>query len=227
MRKALNDNPVVQICVIGVLLVFGGIFIVSRMGSSGGSSDQSSASSTTPTTASAVPGTSTSPTGSAVTGDSSVGAPGTASATSVPPSASAATASAPAGTVSPQALIPGPGLPKNVIVSWARGNAIVLLIVRNAGIDDRFVRASVETLNGERGITVFVARASQIARYSRITQGVGVNRVPALVVVRPRSGGSTVPEASVSYGFRNAQSVVQSVHNALYRGPDNLPYDPG
>lgn len=227
MRKALNENPVVQICVIGVLIVLAGVFFVTRMGGSSGSSDQSSGSGPTPTTAAAVPGTSTSPTGSAVTGDSGAGAAGASGATSVSPSASAATASAPAGTVSPQALVPGPGLPKNVISSWARGNAIVLLIVRGAGVDDRLVRGSVETLNGERGISVFVARASQIARYSRITQGVGVNRVPALVVVRPRSDGSTVPEASVSYGFRNGQSVVQAVHNALYRGPDDLPYDPG
>jgi hypothetical protein len=223
MRKALNENPVVQICVIGLLVVLAGVFLVSRMGSSSGSGGQSSGSST-PTTASAVPGTSTSPTGSAVTGDSSAGA---TSATSIPPAASSATASPTAGTVSPQALVPGPGLPKNVIVDWARGNAIVLLIVRGGGIDDRLVRASVETLNGERGVSVFVARAGQIARYSRITQGVGVNRVPALVVVRPRSGGSSVPEAEVSYGFRNGQSVVQAVHDALYQGPDDLPYDPG
>jgi hypothetical protein len=219
MRQALNENPVVQICVIGVLIVVTGFFLVTRMKSSSGSDSSSSG---TPTTA-AAPGTSTSPTGSAVTGDSTAVVPGTAS--SVPPTASAA--AAPAGTVSPEALVAGPGLPKPVIASWRHGNAIVLLIVRNAGVDDKLVRASVETLSGEGGISVFVARASQIARFSRITQGVGVNRVPALVVVRPRRGGSSVPEASVSYGFRNSQSVVQTVHDALYKGPDDLPYDPG
>ena len=71
-----------------------------------------------------------------------------------------------------------------------------------------------------------VARASQVARYSRITQGVGVSQAPALVVVRPRSGGSSVPEATVDYGFRTPQGVVQAVHDALYKGPDDLPYDP-
>jgi hypothetical protein len=30
----------------------------------------------------------------------------------------------------------------------------------------------------------------------------------------------------VSYGYRNSQSVVQAVHDALYTGRDNLPYSP-
>jgi hypothetical protein len=71
-----------------------------------------------------------------------------------------------------------------------------------------------------------VARAKDVAGYSRITQGVGVNRAPALVVVRPRDVSGSVPQAQVSYGFRNSQSVVQAVHDALYTGRDNLPYSP-
>jgi hypothetical protein len=55
---------------------------------------------------------------------------------------------------------------------------------------------------------------------------VGVNRVPALVVVRPRRLSGSVPEAQVSYGFRNSQSVVQAVQDALYSGKDDLPYSP-
>ena len=35
-----------------------------------------------------------------------------------------------------------------------------------------------------------------------------------------------VPEAQVSYAFRNSQGVVQAVHDALYSGPDDLPYSP-
>ena len=31
----------------------------------------------------------------------------------------------------------------------------------------------------------------------------------------------------MSYGFRNSQSVVQAVKDALYKGRDNLPYNPG
>jgi len=46
------------------------------------------------------------------------------------------------------------------------------------------------------------------------------------VVVRPRKESGAVPEAQVSYGFRNSQSVVQAVHDALYNGPNDLPYSP-
>jgi hypothetical protein len=111
------------------------------------------------------------------------------------------------------------------MVSWARGDAIVLLIVRGGATDDRLVRQSVQALS-EPGVAVFVARAKDIARYSRITQGVGVSQVPALVVVRPRRVSGSVPQAEVSYGFRNSQSVVQAVHDALYTGRDDLPYSP-
>ena len=36
----------------------------------------------------------------------------------------------------------------------------------------------------------------------------------------------SVPEAQVSYGFRDSQGVVQAVHDAVYSGKDNLPYSP-
>ena len=73
------------------------------------------------------------------------------------------------------------------------------------------------------GVAVFGTRASGIARYTRITQGVNVDRVPALVVVRPQGGGTGVAE--VRYGFRSADSVVQAVRDVLYRGP-NVGYRP-
>ena len=129
-------------------------------------------------------------------------------------------------TVSPDALVPGPGLPRPVISAWNHGDAVVLLIARGGATDDRLVRSSVEALS-EPGVAVFVAKAGKVARYSRITQGVGVNRVPALVVVRPKRLSGGTPRATVSYGFRDSQSVVQAVHDALYSGKDNLPYNPG
>jgi hypothetical protein len=129
-------------------------------------------------------------------------------------------------TVSPDALIPGPGLPRPVIEAWKRGDTVVLLIVRRGGIDDRLVQSSAASLSGDSGVALFTARANRIARYSRITQGVGVSQVPALVVVRPKRVSGAVPEAQVTYGFRNSQGVVQAVHDAVYSGKDNLPYSP-
>jgi hypothetical protein len=213
MREALNSNPVVQIAVIGVLIAVVGVFFMMNMkkGSSGSSTESSAASSTV------VPGT-TSPTTVSPDGTASA-APSTAGSVSSVPVPSA-------GTVSADALIPGPGLPAPVVRAWKGGDAIVLLVVRGGGIDDRLVRGSVQSLSGDGGVSVFVTRAKHVARYSRITQGVGVNQTPALVVVRPRSESGSVPEAQVSYGFRNSESVVQAVQDALYSGRDELPYYP-
>ena len=122
--------------------------------------------------------------------------------------------------------MPGPGLPADVAQAYKGGNAVVLLIVKDGATDDDLVRDSVSQIS-RSGVSVFVAPASDVARYSRITQGAGVNRVPALVVVRPRSTGGQVPQATVSYGFRSTASVVQAVDDALYRGPDDVPYHPG
>ncbi len=129
-------------------------------------------------------------------------------------------------TVDPQALVPGPGLPAPFIDAWKSGKAVVLLIVRNHGIDDQLVTRSVRGLSGDPGLAVFVAHANQVARYSRITQGVGVSQAPALIIVRPKKVSGSVPEAQVTYGFRDSQTVVQYVHDALYSGKDDLPYSP-
>jgi len=217
MRQAINSNPMVQVAVIGVLILLVGVFFMMNMKKKG------SASSSTPTSPTAA-----SATGTATPGSSSAG---TASPTLVPGASAGAgssSASAPSisGSVSPDALVPGPGLPRPVVAAWKGGDAVVLLIVRSGGIDDRLVRGSVESLSADPGVSVFVTRAKDVARYSRITQGVGLNRAPALVVVRPRKQSGTTPEAQVSYGFRNSQSVVQAVHDALYSGPDDLPYSP-
>jgi hypothetical protein len=146
-----------------------------------------------------------------------------------PPAGAASAATGivpPATTVDPQALVPGPGLPRPVIDAWRNGQAVVLLVVRNHGIDDSLVSRSVRGLSGDSNLSVFVVHANKIARYSRITQGVGVSQVPALLVIRPKRVTGSVPEAQVTYGFRDSQTVVQYVHDALYSGKDDLPYSP-
>jgi hypothetical protein len=183
-----------------------------------GSSDSSSSG----TTAASATGAATPATGGATAAPSAATAAGAAATGSVgtvtPPPAT--------GTVSPGALIPGPGLPRPVVAAWKGGDTVVLLVVRQGGIDDRLVRSSVRSLTADGGVSIFVTRANKVARYSRITQGVGVSQAPALVVVRPKRVSGAAPEAQVSYGFRDAQGVVQAVHDAVYSGKDNLPYSP-
>jgi len=213
MRDAINNNPKVQLAVVAVLLLLGGIVILpSMMGHQG-----SSSSGTTTNTVSAQAST---PNGTVdMTVQTTQPAPGAAGA-------GAGAVAPPAQTVSPGALVPGPGLPAPVIDAWKGGKAVVLLVVRNHGIDDRLVRRSVARLSGDSNLAIFVVRANRVARYSRITQGVGVSQAPALLVIRPRKVSGSVPEAQVTYGFRDSQTVVQYVHDALYSGKDDLPYSP-
>lgn len=218
MRQALNSNPMVQIGVVAVLILVVGLMMMTNLKKGNKSSPASSSSD-----ASALSSSGSSSSGSApitttpVTGSATAAAPATGATPSLVPST---------GTVTPEAVVPGPGLPASVVKAWKSGDAVVLLVVRNGGVDDRLVGRSVRTLSGDKGLAVFVTQAKGVARYSRITEGVGVDRAPALVVVRPRQDTGSVPQAQVSYGFRNSQGVVQAVHDALYTGRDDLPYSP-
>jgi hypothetical protein len=207
MRQAINNNPIAQIAILGGLALVAVLFFMTSMkkGSSGSASTASTAAAP-PVAGAAAPG-------------GAVPAPGSASSVpAAPPTTS--------GSVRPDALVPGAGLPKPFISAWKRGDTVVLLVVRQGGIDDRLVRSSVRSLSGQSNVSVFVTRANRVARYSRITQGVGVSQAPALVVVRPKRLSGPAPEAQVAYGFRDAQGVVQAVHDAVYSGKDNLPYSP-
>jgi hypothetical protein len=223
MRKALNDNPVAQIAVLGVLAVVVAFLFMTRVMKS----DESSTA-TTPTTSSATAApTATTPT-PPPEASAEVAPTGAAPSSSVPaaPAVPEAGASATGQASVPSKLVAGPGLPRPVAAAWEDGKAVVLFVFRNHGIDDHAVRASVERLRGRSDLAVFVTHAGQIARYARITEGVNVDRVPALVVVRPRRLTRGAPTATVSYGFRGDDSVEQAVRDALYDGPRNLPYHP-
>ncbi len=202
IRQALNENRTVQLAVVGVLMVLAALMVMSGSLTGGGSTSEQSAS-----PVSTLPGAASSSSGAA---------PGTGGITPVPA----------ASTVTAKAFEPGPGLPGEVVAAHERGQTVVLLVVRAGGIDDRMVRGAVDRLRGDSRLAVFVTRADGIARYSRITQGVGVNQVPALVVISPQRKPGAAPEATVDYGFRSATSVVQAVRDAAYQGR-NRGYDPG
>ena len=222
MRKALNDNPVAQIAVLGVLAVVVGFLLLTRVASNSGG--DSSATSTTASGAAATPApadgsdTSTVPSTTPATGSDE--APSTPSdGATVPPAGSAS--DAPVGK-----FVAGPGLPASVVKAYADDKTVVLLVLRHRGIDDDQLRRNVERLRGRSDVALFVTNAGHIARYSRITQGVNVDRVPALIVLRPRHLTHGTPTASVSYGFRGPESVDQAISDALYKGPSNLPVLP-
>lgn len=120
---------------------------------------------------------------------------------------------------------PVPPPPSAVTAAYKAGETVVLLIVREGGIDDHMVREDTGALEGVPGVALFVVPAKRIARYAAITEGAGVNRVPALVVVRPKNLSHGAPTASVDYGYQGAESVVQAVVDARYKG-NTLSYHP-
>jgi hypothetical protein len=145
-------------------------------------------------------------------------------AAEVPVEATAVEAVAPEAVASTTASavtspVPAPPLPKAVTSAYESGKTVVLLIVRDGGIDDEEARRAVEEVRSVPDTAVFVVPAGEIARYAAITLGVDVNRVPALVVMRPKQLSEAGPEASVSYGFQTSQGVEQAVRDARYDGP--------
>lgn len=197
MREQLNSNPLVQLAVLGVLLVGAALFFMSS--GSGGEEEES--------------------------------AGATEAALSVEGEVEEAPEAAAGGSLSSalsavnQAAAVAPPLPRPVLDAWKANETLVLLFIRDGGIDDRLVKSATTSLGAFPDAKVFVVPAAKISRYAAITEGVGVDRVPALVVVRPKSLKKTVPTASVSYGFQSPQSVTQAVIDAGYEGK-TLDYHP-
>jgi hypothetical protein len=204
MREALNSNPLVQLGVVGVLLVVVAVFFMS----SGGGEEEESSGGTTEATVSVA--------GTGASGSASGATPGEAveGALEAATGASAESLSAAAG-----APLAAPPPPQPVLDAWKANRTLVLLFVRNGGIDDRLVETATTGLAGFRDAAVFVIPAAKISRYAAIAEGVGVDRVPALVVVTPKHLDKTVPTASVSYGFQSSESIAQAVIDAGYEGP--------
>ena len=208
MREKLNENPLAQVAVLGVLALIVGFLLITRM--SGGSDETATPAATdsTPTTE----------------------ATATTPALPTTPPEGVAPASTPDGAAIPATggkFKAGPGLPKDVVKAYDSGKVVVLLVVRNGGIDDDKVKATSDRLRGRSDTALFVVETKNVADYSRIAQGVDLRQTPALIVLRPKKlNQGPEPTATVEYGFRGPDSVTQVVEDALYKGPDDLPYYP-
>ena len=199
MREKLNSNPLAQVAVIGVLLLATGFFVLSSMGGGGKSAGSSSASSTVTTT---LP-----------EGSPTAGAPVPVEGAPAPVSLAAA----------PE--VPAPPLPRPVTRAFSANRTVVLLIRKKGAYEDGLVARTTRRLRSISRVSAFIVPAKQIARYAAITQGVDVDRVPALVVVRPKRLADGVAIASVSYGVQSLESARQAVRDARYNGA-TLTYHP-
>jgi hypothetical protein len=209
MRKALNDNPVAQIVVVAVLAVVVLFMLLTRMGGSSASTSSSPATTAAPVAGATVP-------------DSTAPDSGATPAPAAPSPDPAAGGGAPAN------FAPGPGLPAPVVNAYKGGQTVVVLVTKHAGFDDRILRTTVGHLRGRADVAVFTTSAKHIADYARVTEGLDVDRAPALVVMRPKrlTPAGSMPQATVSYGFRSADSVDQAIRDAQYKGKTDLPFYP-
>jgi len=146
-----------------------------------------------------------------------------AAAPASPTAASTGTSTDPTASLTASASVPAPPLPAPLVAAHEHGDTVVLLVVKPSGIDDRMVVQASSTLLGEPGVALFVVPVDNLARYAAITQGVGLDRTPALIVMRPGDSGQA--QASIQYGFQTPESIVQAVSDARYRGP-TLTYAP-
>lgn len=204
MREKINSDPRFQIGIV-VVLVAAAAFMFLKPG--GG---EESAEAPTEATV-AIAGTEASGTATGATAGEAVEG---AVAGAIEAAASEASAAAIAGT------IPPPPLPAPVAAAYDADKTVVLLVVDDAGIDDRLVTEAVRGLRAHPEVATFIVPAKQVSRYAAITLGTAVQQVPALLVMRPRKLSGGVPQASVDYGFQTPQSVVQAVVDAGYKGPE-------
>lgn len=232
MREKLNENPMIQAAVLGVLAIVVGFLLFTRM--SGPKPGPGPGLPATDPAAAVAPGTDAAATGAPTTdqapGGDATQAPG---GNATPPP----TPDAPTGG---DGFVAGPGLPEDVAAAYKADKVIALLVIREhpqncfksadkacAGLDDQRLEQMVGALRSRSDTAVFITHAYRLAHYSRIAAGVDIDRTPALLVIQPkRLTQGPLPVASVSYGFRGKDSVDQTIRDALYDGHTNLPYYP-
>jgi hypothetical protein len=202
VREKLNESPAAQ---VGLVLVLVAVAAFVFLGSSGGEEEGGEEAAPTEVVATV--------NGATATGSS----PGEAVEGAVESLEEEGAASA--GETMPTS-VPAPPPPRPVTAAYESGQTVVLLVVHDGGIDDVLTRTASEAVATVPGAALFVVPARQIARYAAITVGLDVNRVPALIVMRPKHLSHGIPQASVDYGFQTAESVAQDVRDASYEGPE-------
>lgn len=195
MREKLNENPIAQVVLVGVLLVMAAVFLLGKMG---GGSEEEGESAESPAASAAVASVET----ELETGGQPIKLPAPGSGPGSPPAP-----------------------PRPVVSAFNAGETVAILFVGDGGVDDQLVAGAVRPLKAMSRVALFVVPSHQLARYVSIAEGVELNRVPALVVLRPKALTHGYDAASVHYGFQGPESLVQAVVDARYRGK-SLPYHP-
>ncbi len=124
------------------------------------------------------------------------------------------------GTAEVPTSIPAPPPPREFTAAYDSGQTVVLLVVHNGGIDDKLAARAAGAIEGMSGVTLIRVPLKQLPRYASVTVGLALNRMPALVVMRPQKLSHGVPQATVDYGFQTTATMAQAVRDAAYKGPE-------
>jgi len=178
MREKLNENPKAQVALVAILVVVGAFIFLKGSGGE----EEESAGATEATVAVA---------GTGAVGTATGATPGEAVESAVQSLETGATASVAATPVS----VPTPSPPRRLLSAYDANRIVVLLIVRKGGIDSAFTAQASALLKAAPKVALFVVSAKHIARYAALTIGLEVNRVPALVVLRPKRLSRGTPQA--------------------------------
>lgn len=199
MREKLNENPMAQVGLVVILIAVVGYML---LGKGGGEEEVAEE-----------------PVIASVNGVTATGAtPGEAVEGAVESLEAGGAVAGGSGEI--PTSVPAPPPPAPVTAAYEAGNTVVLLVVHDGGIDRSLTAAATAHVAGIPGTKLFVVPVGQLARYASITVGLDLNRVPALVVMRPRNLSDGIPQATVDYGFQTPASVVQAVRDASYAGPE-------
>ncbi|HEX5609929.1 MAG TPA: hypothetical protein VFX45_07545 [Solirubrobacterales bacterium] len=200
MREKLNENPMAQIGLVVILILVVGYML---LGKGGGEEEEA---------------VEEGPVVASVNGVTATGAtPGEAVEGAVE-SLEAGAVGAGSGEI--PTSVPAPPPPAPVTAAYESGRVVILLVVHDGDIDRTLTRAATDYVAGLPGTKLFVVPVRQLARYASITVGLDLNRVPALVVMRPRQLSDGIPQATVDYGFQTPASLLQAVRDAAYAGPE-------
>jgi hypothetical protein len=115
-------------------------------------------------------------------------------------------------------------VPRRLAFAYLLDKVVAVLVAQQGAPVDAIVQRNAAVLAREPGVALFRVDASQVADFSKITQGVDLSRTPALIVLRQRSL-SEQPEAAVRYGLLASSDMRQMAADARYDGPV-LPFYP-
>lgn len=131
-----------------------------------------------------------------------------ARAKSAPPAASTkrsgATSAKPGAKSKPKVLS---GVPPKVGKALAARRTVVLFF-RQPAADDDATATAVKSLRGAKGVSVFSAPITKLARYRRVVAGLGVTQAPAVIIVGKDR------KARLVEGFVDPASLRQQVRDA-------------